>query len=104
MLKSPFPRSFLVTYILSTSSLGCKALCIVINFLLLWSICLSFSLVHFKKGSEYLKRGTVQSFFYSFDEISSAEFAFKEFSFFSEVLFPYFFFHLFLLVSTYNIP
>ena len=41
---------------LSTSSLGCKALCIVIRFLVLWSICLSFSFVHFKNGPEYLTR------------------------------------------------
>ena len=35
MLASPLPPSFLETYSLSTSSLGCKALCIVISFLVL---------------------------------------------------------------------
>ena len=33
MLASPFPPSFLDTYSLLTSSLGCKALCMVIKFL-----------------------------------------------------------------------
>ena len=36
------------------SSLGCNALCMVISFLVLWSICLSSSLVQFKNGPEYL--------------------------------------------------
>ena len=39
-------------YSLSTSSLGCYALCKVISFLVLWSICW-FSLVHVKNGPEY---------------------------------------------------
>ena len=56
MLASPLPPSFLGTYSLSTSSLGCNALCIVISFLVLWSICLSSSLVHLRKGPEYLTR------------------------------------------------
>ena len=49
------PHSFLDTYSLSTSSLGCNTLCMVISFLLLWSICLSSSLVHCRKGTEYLR-------------------------------------------------
>ena len=32
----------------------------IISFLVLWSICLSSSLVHFRKGPEYLTRGTAQ--------------------------------------------
>ena len=44
------------------SSLECKALCIVIIFLIYWSISLSSSLVPFKNGSEYLSSGTVQVF------------------------------------------
>ena len=43
---------------LSTSSLAYKALCI--SFLVLWFICLSSSLVHFKNGPEYLRRGTAK--------------------------------------------
>ena len=38
MLASPLPPSFLGTYCLSTSSLRCKALWIVMSFLVLWSI------------------------------------------------------------------
>ena len=44
------------------SSPGCKVLCFVMSFLVLWSICLSSSLVHFKNGSEYLTRGTARGF------------------------------------------
>ena len=62
MLASPLPPSFLDTYNLSTSSLGCNALCMVISFLVLWSICLSSSLVHLRKDPEYLTRGTAQVF------------------------------------------
>ena len=57
MQVSPLPPSFLDTYTLSTSSLGCKALCNVIRFLVLWFICLCSSLIHFKNRSEYLTRG-----------------------------------------------
>ena len=52
----------LVTFNLSTSSLGCKALCMVISFLVLWYICLSSSQVHFKNGPDYLTRRTAQVF------------------------------------------
>ena len=62
MLASPLPPSFLETYSLSTSSLGYNALCMVISFLVLWSICLSSCLVHLRKGPEYLTRGTAQVF------------------------------------------
>ena len=41
-------------------SLGCKALDIDINFLVLWSLCLSSSLVHIKNSPEYLIRRTAQ--------------------------------------------
>ena len=46
----------------SMSSLGCKALSIVISLLALWSICWRFSLFHFRNGPEYLKRRTAQVF------------------------------------------
>ena len=62
MLASPLPPSFLGTYYLSTSSLGCNALCMVISFLVLWFICLSSSLIHMRKGPEYLTRGKAQVF------------------------------------------
>ena len=57
MLVSPLPPFFLDSYSLSRSSLGCKALCNVISFLVLWSICWSSSLVHFKNGPKNLTRG-----------------------------------------------
>ena len=53
---------FFYKYSLSTSSLGFNALCMVIGFLVLWSICLSSSLVHFQKDPEYLTRGTALVF------------------------------------------
>ena len=56
MLANALPPFFLDTYNLSTSSLGCNALCMVISFLVLWSLCLSSYLVHFKNGPEYLTR------------------------------------------------
>ena len=62
MLVSPLSPSFLGTYSLSTSSLGCNAFFMGISFLVHWSICLSSSLVHFKNGPEYLTRGTAQVF------------------------------------------
>ena len=43
-----FPPSFLDTYSLSISSMGCKALCIVLYFLILWSICLNSSFFHLR--------------------------------------------------------
>ena len=55
---------FFYTYSLSTSSLGCNTLCMLISFLVLWSICLSSSLVHFKKGPEYLTKYTAQVFIF----------------------------------------
>ena len=63
MLVSPLPPSFLDTYdYMSTSSVGCNALGVFISFLVLWSICLSSTLVHFKKGPEYLTRSIARVF------------------------------------------
>ena len=47
---------------MSTTSLGCNALCMDISFLVLWSIFLSSSRVYLKKGSGYLPRDTVHVF------------------------------------------
>ena len=44
----------------SMSYVQSKALCIIIKFLVLSSICLSFSIVHFMNGPEYLTRDTFQ--------------------------------------------
>ena len=62
MHASPLPSSFLGTYRLFTSSLWCNALCMVISFLVLWSSCLSSSVVLLRKGPEYLTRFTAQVF------------------------------------------
>ena len=59
-------------------------MCIVINFFVLSSICLSFSFVHFKNGPKYLRREATQVIF-------AAEFGFEKFSRLSEVFFSYFF-------------
>ena len=61
-LASPLSPCFLDTYSLSTSSLGYKALCIVMGFLILWSIYRNFSLVLFKNGPKYLTKVTAQVF------------------------------------------
>ena len=67
-MASSLPPSLLDTNSLSTSSLWCKALCLVISFLTLWSICLSSSLVHlvsYEGGSPRI---------YSFDKVPAIEF------------------------------
>ena len=95
MLVSLLPPSFLDTYSQSTSSLVCNALCMVISFLVFWSICFSPSLVHFKNAPKYLTRDTAQVFiplisfmFYSF--FSSSFLVLLRYSFLI------FFFHLHL--------
>ena len=100
MLACPRP-SYLNTYSLSVSSLGCKDLCIVISFLV-GSIYWSSSLVQFMKGSEYFTRGTLLVFI-PFVEIPTAELDFEKFFRSSEILFFNFFFHLHLMVSASNI-
>ena len=47
---------------MSMLSLGCKALCIMVNFLVLLSIFPSSSFVQFKKSSEYLTMMAAQVF------------------------------------------
>ena len=59
---SPLPHSFLLTFNLSASYLEGKAFCIIINYLVLMSMFQSFSLVHFRKGSEYLTTETTRVF------------------------------------------
>ena len=70
---------------------GCMALYIVINFLILRFICLSSFLVYFRKGSEYLKKETVQVFI-----LLQLSLVLRRFFFFWVTL-SYFFFHLCLL-------
>ena len=60
--KFPFPYAFwcfldLVVLFLPMSSLRCNTLCIIINFLVLWSICLSSPLVYFQNVLSILHGG-----------------------------------------------
>ena len=64
MLVSSLPPPFLVTYSLSISSPGCKVLCIVINFYVLWTIYRSSSFVHLKYGLHNVTWRTSQVFIY----------------------------------------
>ena len=75
LLVSPLRLSFLDGYNLYMSSLEFKALCIVHNFVILWSV------VDLKDIPEYLKKRTAQN------EISAAELRFEKHSRYSEVPF-----------------
>ena len=55
---------FFPWHIQSVSSFESKALCIVTNFLVIWSISSSSFLVHFKNGLEYFTRETAQVFIF----------------------------------------
>ena len=81
-------------------SLGHKFLCIVRNFLVIWSICLSSFLDPFKNGPEYHTSRDSQGVYF-FDKISSAEIGFKKFSCSFEVLFGCFLVHLCLFDGVY---
>ena len=63
ILVSPLPPYFLVTYNLSMSSLGCKAIWIVMSIFVLWSISANYFLVHFRDGPENLTREGVSNIF-----------------------------------------
>ena len=92
------------TYCQSTSSLGCKSLCIVIRFLVLWFICWSSTLVHFKNVPEYLTKGTAPVFislmrFLLYSSVSSSFLVLLNCSFFM-----FQFISAYLMVSASNIP
>ena len=55
MLACPIPLSFLNIHCLYILFIGCKTLYIFINFLVIWFVCQSPFLVHFKNGTENLK-------------------------------------------------
>ena len=92
---------FLDTHNLSMSFLEFKALCIVVSFLVLWSICLNSSFVHFKIGSRVShKEGG--SGVYPFHKISSIRIGFEKFFVrlrYSFLIFFIFHLHLFDRVS-----
>ena len=56
IVVSPLSLSFLDSYSLSVSFLGCKALCIM-SFLVLWAICWISYLVRFRTAPSILRRG-----------------------------------------------
>ena len=95
MLASSLPLSLLDIYSLFMSSLKCQVLCIVINFLVMWSICLSSSLDHFKNGPNNLKRTTVRVFI-PFRRFFYAEFVSRSF-----LVRPRYFFLVVSFISTY---
>ena len=104
MLVSPLPPSFFVTYCLPASFLGCKALWIVISFLVLWSICLSSSIILFRNSPEYLTRKTAKVFIplirlVQYNLVSSSFLVFLWYSF---LIFSFIF--TCLMLSSSNIP
>ena len=62
LMSSLLPSIFLNSYNLSISFLGFKNLGLVINFLVLWFICLSSPLLNFKNSPEYFSSRTAQVF------------------------------------------
>ena len=95
MLASPHPLSFLHLYSLSLSSLGCKALFIVIIFFCLFVHLSEFLSCPFLEWSRVSYKEDCPGF-YSFDEISAAEFGFEKLSHSSEV-----FLLIFSFISSY---
>ena len=115
MSPRPNPHFWRVHFLLffltlmSLSSLGCKALCIVLNYLVLKSICLISSLVYFKNGLNDLTRSGGCLSVHAFNEISPTALRFAKFTRFYDTPFSYFFFHLwwwllFIFPSTCNFP
>ena len=100
--KSSSP-SFLDTYSLSTSSLGFKALKMVISFLMFWSICLSSFLFPLKNGPNYLPRGTARTFI-PLPRFLRQSFVLCSFLVFLGYLLIFSFISICLMVSTSNIP
>ena len=88
----PFLPSFLDTYSLTMSSRPCVLSSAFFFFFYLWSIYLTFSLVHFKNDLEYLTRGTGQEFI-PLVRFRLAEIGFEKLSHSYKELFSYFFFH-----------
>ena len=91
MQASSLPPSFLDSYWLSMSFLGCNAFCVVINIFVLSFVCLSSSLAHFKNGLEYLTRGTALVFI---PLMRSLRWSFEQYFRSSGLLFSYFFLYL----------
>ena len=99
MLPNTLLLTFLDSYNISLLSLRYKALSIVINFYVFWAICLSFSLVYFKNGPNYLTRETTQLFIalmrFLLQALVSRSFLVRLSYFFL----VFFFFHFYLFVD-----
>ena len=91
-LISPLPPSFLDKYILATSLLEFNARCIVINFLVLLSICSNSAPVQSKNAAEYLSNKIAHVFIHLI--------IFSPFSFVSSIFFLCASFHLRALLAT----
>ena len=104
LLLTVFLCSFYVVFELSywcvdaifnaDESMGCKALRIVMSFLVLRSICWSY-LIHFKNGSKYLTRGRAQVFI-SLMRFLQYSLILSSFLVLLKIFFFNFFFHLHL--------
>ena len=79
---------------------GCKALCIVITILILWSLCLSSSFVYVKKGPENLTRGTAQALTFLLQTLIREVFLF----FWDTLSLLFSSFPVCLIVSAFDIP
>ena len=87
-------RLLSLTYNLFMSPLGCKVWCIVISFLVLWSICQKSFHVPFQEWSRVSYKGNSPGF-NPFDELPSVEVGFEKLSHSLEILlykerFPYY--------------
>ena len=100
MLPIPLPLFFRHTEWLDITCLRCKTLCILITFLVLYSICLSSALVHLRMVPCSLLEGLPRCF--RFDVISAADLGFEKFFLSSKLQFSYFFFHLRLFTDIYS--
>ena len=96
MLVSPLLPSFFDTQ--PMSSLRCKALCIIFNFLVLWFICLSSCPI--QKLSRISYKGDCPGV-YPFDEISAVELGLEKFSHSYKAFFSNLLFHLCLFIGVH---
>ena len=93
VVKSSLSFFLFNTHSQSMSSVGYRALCIEIKFLIFWSICLSSSLVYFNNSPEYLIRGTAQVFT-PLIRFLLQSLVYRGFSFVWGILLLFLFFHL----------
>ena len=103
MLAKFLPFSFLCIYSLFILYLGCKNLGIFINFLVLWFIFQSSSIVHFNSAPKSLTRRTTQVFFLSIRFLQKSKVS-RIFLVLLRYYFLIFFLHLCLMLSSSNVP